>query len=177
MNVAVLYEDWETGIRAKLTCDQLEQSMAPVMKLYLDLWRFDLLEEHALLNQAASAASGSNLVLISAHGHQLLPPAIGSWLQQWLLQKQDVPSALVLSLDLCHKGSSIVGQILQSLAPILQTAQVELFSHFGYAPPLSSESTMATPLLQHPPASPTSPQQSRQSNMGRPGLNHRHDHR
>lgn len=134
MDVAILYEDWGTGVRAKHACEQVaEQAPAPVA-FSLDLWRFDLLEEEALRAEALRATADSDLLIVSAHGHRGLPTALQAWLQDWLVQRLSGPTGLVISLDATAKGSSAANQILAAWSELAQSAQVDLFLHFGHAP-------------------------------------------
>jgi hypothetical protein len=134
MEVAILYEDWGTGLRAKQACDHLAQRVPAEVGFCLDLWRFDLLEEEAWRTQALSAAVDSDLLIVSAHGHRALPSALESWLQDWLVRRPNEPTGLVLSLDLGAKGSAAAQQLLAEWASLAQSAQVDLFLHFGDAP-------------------------------------------
>jgi hypothetical protein len=149
MDVAILYEDWGTGLRAKQTCEQVATTVPPEVNLSIDLWRFDLLEEETLRTQALNAALDSDLLFVSAHGHRALPTALSSWLRQWLVQKPNEPTGLVISLDATAKGSPTANQILADWAQLAQAAQVDVFLHFGHAPRRERPS-----LLEHPAPAP-----------------------
>lgn len=144
--VAVLYEDWWTGLRAKETCDRLEQQVRPEFALSLGLWRFDLLEEPGLCEQAANAASSADIVMVSAHGFKVLPSPIIGWLQHWLIQKPCEPAALVLSLDLNTRGSATANRMVDCLAQMAESVETELFLHFGRGGRLGKEAIHQRPL-------------------------------
>lgn len=157
MDVAILYEDWGTGVRAKHACDQLAEQVPSTVMFSLDLWRFDLLEEEALRTEALRATADSDLLIVSAHGQRGLPTALEAWLQDWLVQRLSGPTGLVFSLDATAKGSTAANQILADWAELAQAAQVDLFLHFGHAPARES----LAQLMKRPAADPSQAEDGR----------------
>ena len=69
----VLYEDVESGLRARALMESVEANMDFPAAFQLDLWRFDWLAERSLGNIALSRADRSALVLIAAGSSAPLP--------------------------------------------------------------------------------------------------------
>jgi len=88
---------------------------------------------HDLVAQcdAMSQARHADLVLLSLHGAQPLPPNLAHWLKQWATLREDRLCALVLSLDLVHEHSKS-GQALASVVrTVAAPLGIAVFCHFG----------------------------------------------
>jgi hypothetical protein len=127
LEVLVLYEDFGTGLRAKHTFDGTMQRLAFDADVHVKLWRFDLLGEPALYDQAASEASEADIVFVSAHGQGELPVSVTWWLQQWLVRKGGEPCALAVSLDAGAGETPTAAEMLRAVRGIAERAGVELF--------------------------------------------------
>jgi hypothetical protein len=134
LDVQIVYQDRDTGLRAKLAVERAVQQFAADAEFQVGLWRFDLLQEPGWRRMATQAATRADIVLISAHGWERLPEAVSQWIEEWITLKSDAPSALVVSLDGCAKGSRSASQILAELGRITRLAGAELISHFGPDP-------------------------------------------
>jgi hypothetical protein len=131
LNMAILYEDRETGLRAKRTSDRLAARLPWERPTHVHLWRFDLLRQPALCTEVANAAVRADVVLLSAHGQHGLPEAVSTWLTGWLGRQSDAPPALVLLLDAAAEQTAPARQMLGWLQAAAAKAGVDLFFNFG----------------------------------------------
>src|SRR5690242_6532467 len=102
----VLYEDVESGLRARALMESVEANMDFPAEFQLDLWRFDWLAERSLGNIALSRADRSALVLISVGSANTLPPAAENWLNTWVQIEQSHPLALVVLIPKEKRGDA-----------------------------------------------------------------------
>ena len=142
LRVQLVYEDSQTGLRAKEALESLADHLNLEADFYIGLSRFDLLREHEFRELAAREAEGANILLLSAHGQDALPPGVLSWLEQWLARNAGEPRALVVSLDPGSEGSPAAGQILASLESAAQPAGVYVFPHLGQVTEPDSQTTI-----------------------------------
>lgn len=100
IQVAGLYEDLESGIRAKVLIECVQASMDLSAQFKLDLWRFDWMKEEPLRTIALNAARNSALVIISisARFARRLPPAVENWMAAWSQDPGEHSSALIVLL-------------------------------------------------------------------------------
>ncbi|HWW01551.1 MAG TPA: hypothetical protein VNZ64_17770 [Candidatus Acidoferrum sp.] len=129
--VLLVYEDFETGLRAREAIDQTVQRLAADADLHVNLWKFELLHEPALYQQAVNEAVEADIVFIAARGHQELPDAVRLWVRQWLALKGGEPCALVRSLDANAANTPTAIKMLESLRTAGRRAGVDVFQHLG----------------------------------------------
>ncbi len=134
LNVLVVYEDLGTGLRARHTFDQAVGQLGLQADFHVNLWRFDLLREPALLERAADQAAQADIVFLSAHGPGGLPAAVTSWLKYWLARKGSGPRALAVSLDIGARDTAATKLMVETLRAATLPAGVDEFLHFGEAP-------------------------------------------
>lgn len=131
LEVVVIYEDFATGLRAKQLLDQTAEQLPADAELKLHLWRFELLAEPALREEAVKQAVEASLVFVSAHGQAQLPEAVRLWFQEWREQSTNEPCALVVSLDGEADNAPAATQILHTWGTAAFSAGVELFLHLA----------------------------------------------
>ncbi len=131
LDVLVAYEDFGAGLRVRQALDQTVQGLAVEADLHVNLWKFDLLREPAVYQQALNEAGGADIVFVSAHGRDPLPLSVRSWLQQWLEHKRCEPCALVVSLDADAGNTPIGMEMLKALRVAARPAGVDVFLHLA----------------------------------------------
>ena len=99
LDVMLMNEDFSTGLRARGLLDEVVNSLILEVDFQANLWRFDLLDEPALLELAANEAAKADIVFVSAHVQHDLPASIYLWFKQWLVRKGCEPCALAVVLD------------------------------------------------------------------------------
>jgi hypothetical protein len=96
-NVVILYEEFETGKRAKLTYDFLVETMGADCQFRSQIWKFEALSDPALLDLALRDAAEADIVVISSQGGDV-PSEVRTWLEAWLVLAAN-PLALVALFD------------------------------------------------------------------------------
>ena len=140
--VLLVYEDLSTGLRARHAFEGVVRQLELEADFDLKVWKFALLGEPALLEQAAKEAEEADIVFLAAHGDAELPVAIKLWLARWLAHKGREPCALAVSLDPSAGDAPAAGRMVESLRAAVQPAGVEMFLHRGEAPRVEPEITI-----------------------------------
>ena len=134
LNVLLVYEDLSTGLRARWVFEQTAGQLEVEADFNVDLWKFDLLREPALLQRAATEAAKADIVFLSAHGHGELPSAVDLWLKEWLERRGEEPCALAVLLDEAAGDTAATNQTLQALHAAAMARGVQVFLHADEAP-------------------------------------------
>ena len=132
-NVVVVYEDADTGIRAKHSLERLCNCHWPEPAAAARFWRSDLLTEHLLHMQAVADARDAHLILLSLRDGAQLPATVSAWLNSWVQHKEDRPYALGLLLDPPSQGN-VVPAAVTDLQRLAATVGADFFHGFGEVP-------------------------------------------
>ncbi len=97
LDVLVVYEDLETGMRARHTLERTVQRLEASVDVQVELWRFDLFNRPPFQKQVAKQKA--DIVILSAHGQARVPAAVDLWFRQWFVRQSDEPRALAVLLD------------------------------------------------------------------------------
>ena len=124
----VLYEDLESGLRARALMESVEANMDLPAEFRLDLWRFDWLAERSLGNIALSRADRSALVLISIGTSNPLPAAVDNWISTWVEIEQIHPLALVVLLP--KEKHAATHPLHERLRDVARQKRVDFFCEF-----------------------------------------------
>ena len=129
VQVTVVYEDLEAGIRAKALMDCVQTGLELPAKLKVDLWRFDWLSELSMRNMALNIAKSSTLVLVSASTNNPIPTEMDRWMRVWMQSREEQLSAIVL---LAMQESRSVGfhPLQETLRRVAEHKQVEFYCEF-----------------------------------------------
>ena len=95
----ILYEDLETGLRAKDSLDRLSRQLERDESLSTELYRLDLLREPLGREMVAIEAAARDIAILSLHGKDGLPHVVYDWMERWLKHKEARPYALAILLD------------------------------------------------------------------------------
>src|SRR5258707_12097156 len=87
LNVAIAYEDLETGKRAMKTYEYMVQQLGDQCPFSSQMWKFDVLALPKLKEMAAKEAATAELIMVSAHEGKQLPAQVKAWLELWLSYK------------------------------------------------------------------------------------------
>jgi hypothetical protein len=98
LKALVMYEDRESGQRAKQLLDRLSKQAGIAVELKMKLWRFDLLSLPLALEQAALEAAEANVMLLSVNRKTSMSEADWEWMSRWLNHKEARPYLLCLML-------------------------------------------------------------------------------
>jgi hypothetical protein len=133
LDVLLVYEDAGTGLRAKQALDQTMLRLAVDTDVHVNAWRFELLREPALHQQAVNEAAEAEIVFFSAHGSEELPATVSLWFQHWLARRGGEPCALVVSLDTRERETPTANQMVVELSGMARRAGVDVFLHLEEA--------------------------------------------
>ena len=139
LRVQLLYEDAETGLRARHALDSLGPTLKQQADLEVDVWRFDALNDPGLRELACCELAEADILFLAAHGQAELPVQVRRHLEHWFAALPPEPRALVVSLDAVHKGSAMASRMLASLRDWATLAEVEVISHFSENGGMSGE--------------------------------------
>lgn len=101
IKIFIAYETAAVAVRAKIMAEEL----AAESQSECDSWLMDLLTHPDLCRQAATVAAEANMIIIAAGGAGEFPSHARNWIETWLPQKKNGPTALVLLLD--QEGESL----------------------------------------------------------------------
>ncbi len=135
LKVVILFEDLETGARAKSLLDRLKDPMGIDREVELCLWKFDLLRQPGMKRQAARDAVEAPLIVLSSHGRGEWPLEVKDWIAEWRLVELEHPAALVVLLDGPPGLREADHPMLAYLLGIAKDDGVELFYKFCEPPP------------------------------------------
>lgn len=138
--VLLAYEDLRAGVRARQAFEHVASKLELEVDYKVDLWKFDLLRDPALREQAVIEAARADIVFLSAHGAGELPGVVSQWLEQWLDRRGGEPAALAVLMDTPGKGTAATRQRLEMLRARALAAGVEVFLHGFEQVPLMQQS-------------------------------------
>jgi len=94
-SVAVIYEDLETRDRVLPVCRHVEARVGDEIGLKFSWWKFDLLRDSKLAEQATRAAIIADMIVVSPHSGRGLPLVFREWIESWLPRRGYRESVLV----------------------------------------------------------------------------------
>jgi hypothetical protein len=127
LNVLTLFEDLDTGKRAKQIYDYLAEHLGSDFRLNHQVWNLNVLASPILRELAAKDASESDILIISLHGQRELSPEAKSWLELWIGQRS-APIGLVALFDPDRRNSRTALDTRRYLESIAQTGRMDFFS-------------------------------------------------
>jgi hypothetical protein len=127
LNVLTLFEDLDTGRRAKQIYDYLEKHLGSDFKLNHQVWNLNVLAAPMLRELAAKDASESDILIISLHGQRELSAEARSWLELWVGQRS-APIGLVALFDPEQRNSETAIETRRYLEAIAQTGRMDFFT-------------------------------------------------
>ena len=127
LDVLVVYDDLETGLKASQTLDRTMQRLEATVDMQVNFWRFDLFREPAFLQQAARQEA--DIVFFSTHGRAKLPATVDSWFREWFACQRDEPRALAVWLDDQAKDTAGATEMVEELSAAARLAGVDVFLH------------------------------------------------
>ena len=131
LRVQLVYEDAETGLRARHALNSIGLGLKNQADFEVDVWRFDALNDPGLRELACCELAEADILFLAAHGQAELPVHVRHHLEHWFAAQPPEPRALVVSLDGIHKGSANARRMLASLRTWATLAEVEVISHFS----------------------------------------------
>ena len=127
LNVLTLFEDLETGKRAKQIYDYLADHLGSGFTLNHQVWNLNVLAAPILRELAAKDASESDILVISLHGKRALSSEARSWLELWVGQRS-APIGLVALFDPDQRSCETALDTRRYLESIARTGRMDFFS-------------------------------------------------
>jgi hypothetical protein len=133
-NVVIAYEDFETGKRAKETCDFIVEHLGRDCRFANQMWNFHVLNIPQVRQAAVQDALQADLIVLASHGARELPRGVQDWLEAWLAAGAR-PLALVGLFDGCAAAAEKLRALRAGLARVARRARCEFFADPGHWPP------------------------------------------
>ena len=125
LNVLMVYEDLETGLRARQSLERTLHRLDASVDIQIDLWRFDLFDRPAFLKHATE--QNADIVVFSTHGQAQLPVTVDLWLREWFMRQGDEPRALAVLLDNQAMDLPGTSRMVEVLSAAARRAGVDVF--------------------------------------------------
>jgi hypothetical protein len=139
LNVAIAYEDLETGKRAMKTYEYMVQQLGGQCPFSSQMWKFDVLALPKLKEMAAKEAAAAELIMVSAHEGKQLPMQVKAWLELWLSYTTRATALVGL-----FGNESINSPVRTYLADVARRAKIEFFCQPGIWPGSTDKRNTAT---------------------------------
>jgi hypothetical protein len=116
--VAVVYQDASSIDLAVKLCKRLASEFEGELEFDFSWWGFRYLHGTPIAQQAAEAAAGADILVVSIGAPEALPVEIRTWFDRWIPQRKAVEGALVVvpAQDLTTQPASIGESFLRGAA-------------------------------------------------------------
>jgi hypothetical protein len=138
VNILMVYEDSETGLRAKRSLLGLQALGLAASSMRTRLWRRELLSAELLRQQAAREAVASDVIIISLHGDQPVPQEVAQWLDCWLERKAERPYALGVLLDKASTSPAGSHPLVAHFRKVAERGRAEFLEGFCETAPMEN---------------------------------------
>jgi hypothetical protein len=123
-NVFIMYEDFETGKRAKRGLDYVAEQLGGV-EFRETLWRLDILQDPKLNVLAAPALADADLLIISLRREGHIPAKVRVLIEKRLAEKADRDCALLALFE--TTAATIRSSVYACLANLARQHELDLF--------------------------------------------------
>jgi hypothetical protein len=123
-NVFIMYEDFETGKRAKSGLDYVAEQLGGV-EFRQTLWRLDILQDPKLNFLAAPALADADLLIISLRGDGHVPAKVRVLIEKRLAEEADRDCALVVLFE--TTAATMRSSVYACLENLAQQHELDLF--------------------------------------------------
>ena len=132
VNAVAASEDSATEARVDEFCHGLGKQLGEECELTRRIWLLSELRLPQLRAIAASEAAAADLVIVSVHHGEDLPPELLSWIDLWLPHKRDQRSLLLALFDPISSGVSAT--LRARLEEVARKAHMEFLAQSEDAP-------------------------------------------
>lgn len=94
-SIVVAYEDTATRDQAIILCDHLVEQLWEDLEFEVNWLRFDYLADPRIAADAMAAAASADMVIFSARADAELRPAAKSWIDGWVIKRDNREGVLV----------------------------------------------------------------------------------
>lgn len=141
LKIVIVYEDLVTGIEATAVLSRLAGQLETEFQIKNDTWRmdnsawkFEMLRDPKLWNEAAIEAVGADIIIVSVGGAEL-PACVRDWIENVLPMKEGRPAALVAMLDGRNDASDEPPRLGAYLRRLAAQCGVDFFCNPDGQPP------------------------------------------
>ena len=132
--ITIIYEDRETGLRAKRFSDLLTASLGSETSGEPSLWRLELIDLPSVAEQLSQAAAGSDFLVLSLRGDTSLSITARRWFDSWLEVTNPETAHLVVLFDPASSIAAITDSMRCYLRQIASEAGIAFFAHYATTP-------------------------------------------
>jgi hypothetical protein len=126
IKIVVAYEHSEDGMRARKMMDRIAGKLEPGCCIDSELWDFDLIADHSLSQDAATAAKEADMIIIAVRSG--LPGHVRNWLEQWASDGRRNPVSIVV-LHEPEQTTEDCSALLAYLQKLTAQGGADLFWH------------------------------------------------
>jgi len=98
-SVVIIYQDRDTGRRAKYFYDKMTHEVDEECDFSLELWNFEMLAIPEMRDSSAQAAAQADFLVLSFRGNAELPAQTRYWIERWSRLSADGNPALVALVE------------------------------------------------------------------------------
>jgi hypothetical protein len=135
ISVAIIYEDFASGVRAKRFTERLATELRCTCQLSDSLWKSELLEYSTIAGAAALVTATSDYILVSLRGERILPFAARQWIETQLDTAELHIDGLIVLADYRFGKVRVLEGLRRYLRCICSTKGVPFFSYPTLPPP------------------------------------------
>lgn len=143
LKVVIIYEDFDTALRAKKFTEDLEAKLGCACRWADSIWRSELLESPEIADEAALDASDCDYLIVSLRGDHVLPFAARQWIESQLDGAAERNAGLIVLSDSNLGKWRVVEGTRHYFRGVCAERGVAFFSH-GVNPHQASDVTSLT---------------------------------
>ena len=121
-SVVIIYQDRDTGRRAKYFYDKMTHEVDEECDFSLELWNFEMLAIPEMRDSSAQAAAQADFLVLSFRGNAELPAQTRYWIERWSRLSADGNPALVALVEKPKTGR---GTAVSTLAYLRSVAAIK----------------------------------------------------
>jgi hypothetical protein len=127
-SVVIIYQDRDTGRRAKCFYDKMTHELDEECDFSLELWNFEMLTIPEMRDSSAQAAAQADFLVLSFHGNAELPAQTRYWIERWSRLSANGNTALVALVEKPKTGRGTAVSTLSYLRSVAAIKGIDFSS-------------------------------------------------
>jgi hypothetical protein len=127
--MVIAYEDLHAREQVSRLCERIEEQVGGQYQLQCSWWDLEDLGNVAFRKQAAAAASGAAMVILSLSSDDTLPEYTNAWIASWVPKKEEGKSALVVLINKQPSFPLTDWPVRTYLQNVARQARMDFFFH------------------------------------------------